>query len=66
MKPIYLIQIFNLSTGIITIERCAFRQFSDADAHVHEVKRIYSELDELSLEELGKKYVFNILKYDLY
>lgn len=66
MKTIYLIQIFNLTTGIVTIGKCAFQKLSEAREHVRETKRCYSEIDKCSLDDIEKKYVFNVITVHLY
>lgn len=66
MKTIYLIQIFNLTDGIVTIGKCAFQKLSEACEHVGETKRCYSEIDQCSLEDIDKKYVFNVITVHLY
>lgn len=65
MKTIYLIQTFHLTQGIITMGNFAFNSIQDARKHISDVKRIYSETEELSFEEIEKKYVFNILTAEL-
>ena len=66
MKTIYLIQTFHLSQGIITMGKFAFHSIDDAQHHISEMKRIYSETEELSIDEIEKKYVFNIITAELY
>lgn len=66
MKTIYLIQIFNLTTGIVTIGKCAFKKLSEVREHVRETKRCYSEIDKCSPEDIDKKYVFNVITVHLY
>lgn len=66
MKTIYLIQTFHLNQGIITMGKFAFNSIHDARKHIADMKRIYSETEELSLEDIETKYVFNILTVELY
>lgn len=66
MKTIYLIQTFHLTQGIITMGNFAFENIHDARKHISNMKRIYSETEELSVEDIEKKYVFNILTAELY
>lgn len=66
MKTIYLIQTFHVTQGFITMGNSAFHSIDDAQHHITEMKRIYSETEELSLDEIEKKYVFNILTAELY
>lgn len=66
MKTIYLIQTFHLNQGIITMGKFAFNSIHDARKHIAGLKRIYSEAEELSPEDIEKKYVFNILTAELY
>ena len=66
MKTIYFIQTFHLTQGILTMGKFAFNSIHDAQHHISEMKRIYSETEELSLEEVEKKYVFNIQTLELY
>ena len=66
MKTIYLIQTFHLNQGIITMGKFAFNSIHDARKHIAEMKRIFSETEELSVEDIEKKYVFNILTAELY
>lgn len=66
MKTIYFIQTFHLNQGILTMGNFAFNSIDDARHHISEMKRIYSETEELSLEDIDKKYVFNILTAELY
>ena len=66
MKTIYLVQTFILTDGITTIGKFAFYTIEDARKHISNMKRIYSETEELSIEDLEKKYVFNILSAELY
>ncbi len=66
MKTIYFIQTFHLNQGIITMGKFAFNSIHDAHKHIRDLKRIYSETEELSLEDIEKKYVFNILTAELY
>ena len=65
MKTIYLIQTFHLNQGIITMGKFAFNAIQDAQHHISEMKRIYSQTEELSLDEVEKKYVFNIITSEL-
>lgn len=66
MKTIYLIQTFHLTQGIITMGKFAFNSIHDARKHIADLKRIYCETEKLSVEDIEKKYVFNILTAELY
>lgn len=66
MKTIYFIQTLHLNQGVLTTGKLVFDSLNHAQHHVSELKRIYSETEELSLDEIEKKYVFNILTAELY
>lgn len=66
MKTIYLIQTFHLNQGIVTLGKFAFNTIHDCRKHIADLKQTYSEVEGLSLEEIEKKYVFNIQSAELY
>lgn len=65
MKTIYLIQIYHLNYGFITMGKFAFKKIHDARKRIAEMKKFYSEKEKLSVEDIEKKYVFNILTAEL-
>ena len=66
MKTIYFIQTFNLPSGIITNGKIAYSSIDDAREHIKLVKRIASESEHLTLEEIDKKYVYNIQTLEMF
>lgn len=65
MKTIYFIQTFHLNHGFTTMAKFAFTSIDDARKHIADLKRLYSEAEDLSIEDIEQKYVFNILTAEL-